>query len=120
MHITRRLLAVVALTFLIAGTALSAFQLTVNNNTDTGFTAKTVGGQVLGYIAQGAQNIVLNVPFVPQFPTYAVSLVGDNGGNGSVINKGDGPFCSTQFVYHDCVFTNVTAYHATVSIKTTL
>lgn len=105
------------LLFFTASAAAFGFQLTVNNSTDTGFTAVTVGGQWLGYIEKGQHGALVNVPFIPEFPAYAVSLQGDNGKNGAVINRGSYPFCPSQVTYHHCKFSHVTAYHATVTIN---
>ena len=95
--------------------AANTITLTITNNTNTDFTAKTRFGQVLGRITR-AETAVIQAPFLP-FPKYAVSLVGDNGFNAAIINTGDGPYCSTQFTYHHCQFSQVHFGSANVTIN---
>ncbi|MDF1655652.1 MAG: hypothetical protein P1U34_11125 [Coxiellaceae bacterium] len=89
--------------------------LTITNHTNTDFTAKTRFGQYLGRITRN-NPVVISAPFLP-FPKYAVSLVGDNGFNAAIINTGNGPYCSTQFGYHNCQFTQVSFNSARLIIN---
>ncbi|MDF1759358.1 MAG: hypothetical protein P1U40_02360 [Coxiellaceae bacterium] len=89
--------------------------LTITNNTNTDFTAKTRFGQALGRVTR-EKPVIIQAPFLP-FPKYAVSLVGDNGFNAAIINTGDGPYCSTQFTYHHCQFKHVSFDSANLTIS---
>ncbi|MDF1795711.1 MAG: hypothetical protein P1U63_04145 [Coxiellaceae bacterium] len=105
------ILPLIAITqVIVANSAL----LTITNNTNTDFTATTRFGQYLGRVIRQTPSVI-SAPFLP-FPKYAVSLVGDNGFNAAIINMGDGPFCSTQFTYHHCQFTQVSFDSATLII----
>lgn len=108
---------ILCFSFLFFNLAQADFHLKINNNTDTGFNAITVGGQWLGHVKQGEQGAQLQVPFVPSFPTYAIILEGDNLHNGAIVNDGSGPYCPGQVTYHNCQFTNVNLDHATVTIN---
>ncbi len=114
MKIVKNLL-IVLLIIITPATFADAVKLTITNLTNTDFTAKTRFGQVLGRITHD-QPAVIYAPYLP-FPKFAVSLVGDNGFNGSILRVDSGVFCSTQFTYHNCEFTTVSPHAVSLTIR---
>lgn len=97
--------SIIALKSLILGVISTAamaesIELTVINQTPTSFVAKTRFGQVLGRIPQQTPTTI-DVPLVA-LGKYAVSFIGDNGYNATLINKGDGPYCPTSLLSYTC------------------
>ncbi len=86
--------------FLFIGQAL-ALNITVNNDTSTGFTATTVAGKVLGTIKPKQQGYPLNIPN----ETPIVKFNGSDGNNSAVYYRGYKLQCTSQ-TWYPCTVTN--------------
>ncbi len=114
-QITKTRLTLLLICASYAPVMANSLELTVFNQTPTSFVAKTRFGQVLGRIPLQTPTTI-TVP-VLALGKYAVSFIGNNGLNATLINKGNGAYCSTANYYHHCDITASDSNHAQLTIR---